>query len=225
MRGTKTLTLADALAIKNQIPLIKSVSANVDSSTQVIYKNQNWFTTFRGVSAEYFDIKRWEIDQGAPFNQDDVDQAADVCVIGRTVRDQLFGVEEPIGQVVRVKRTMPCKVVATLKPKGLSISGQDQDDTILLPFSTAQKKLLGISWLDDILCSAVSQEVVKMAGQQAAGLLRERHHLRQRRRGRFQRRNPEDVIQAQLEAGSNAHCPALGRHRFGSPSWSAGSGS
>jgi putative ABC transport system permease protein len=197
--GTRTLVLADAVAIKNQISLIKSVSPNVDASTQIVYGNQNWFTTYRGVSPEYFDIKRWAVDQGAVFAQDDVDRAADVCVIGRTVRDQLFGVEDPIGKVVRMG-TLPCRVVATLKPKGLSISGQDQDDTIILPYTTAQKKIKGIAWLDDILCSAVSQDAVKLAGQQAAALLRDRHHLRPEEEDDFNIRNPEDVIQAQLEA-------------------------
>jgi putative ABC transport system permease protein len=198
-RGTKTLTLGDAAAIKSQIPLIKAVSPNVDQSTQVVYGNQNWYTGFRGVSPEYFDIKRWGIDQGAPFTQDDVDHAAAVCVIGRTVRDQLFGAEDPIGKVIRVK-TLPMKVVATMKPKGLSISGQDQDDTILIPYTTAQKKLMGITWLDDILCSAVSQDVVKLAGQQVRALLRDRHHLRAEQDDDFNIRNPEDIIQAQLEA-------------------------
>ena len=197
--GTRTLVLADAVAIKNQISLIKSVSPNVDASTQIVYGNQNWFTTYRGVSPEYFDIKRWAVDQGAVFAQDDVDRAADVCVIGRTVRDQLFGVEDPIGKVVRLGN-LPCRVVATLKPKGLSISGQDQDDTIILPYTTAQKKIKGIAWLDDILCSAVSQDAVKLAGQQAAALLRDRHHLRPEEEDDFNIRNPEDVIQAQLEA-------------------------
>jgi len=198
-RGTKTLTLGDAAAIKNQIPLIKSVSPNVDANTQIVYGNQNWFCTFRGVAPEYFDIKRWRIAQGASFTQDDVDRAAAVCVLGKTVRDNLFGAEDPIGKVVRVK-TMPCKVVATLAPKGLSMTGQDQDDTILLPYTTAQKKLMGITWLDDILCSAVSQDVVKLAGQQAAALLRDRHHLRPEQDDDFNIRNPEDIIQAQLEA-------------------------
>ncbi len=198
-RGTKSLTLGDAVAIKTQIPLIKSVSPNVDASTQIVYGNQNWFCTFRGVSPEYFDIKRWRIAEGAAFAQDDVDRAAAVCVLGRTVRDNLFGPENPIGKVVRVK-TMPCKVVATLAPKGLSMSGQDQDDTILLPYTTAQKKLMGITWLDDILCSAVSPDVVKLAGQQAAALLRDRHHLRPEQDDDFNIRNPEDIIQAQLEA-------------------------
>src|SRR6266478_4028251 len=148
--GTKSLVLADGIAIKNQIPLIKSQSPNVDGSIQIIYGNQNWFTGYRGVAPEYFDIKRWVIDQGAAFSQDDVERSVDVCVIGRTVRDTLFGVEDPIGKVMRVK-DLPCKVVGTLMPKGLSVSGQDQDDTILMPYTTVMKKIKGAPWLDDII--------------------------------------------------------------------------
>jgi len=197
--GTKSLVMADAIAIKNQVSLIKSVSPNVDGNVQIIYANQNWYTGYRGVSPEYFEIKRWYVDQGAAFTQDDVDRAADVCVIGRTVRDQLFGVEDPIGKVMRVK-DLPCKIVGTLLPKGLSVSGQDQDDTILMPYTTAQKKISGITWLDDILCSAISQDAVKPAGQEAAAILRDRHHLRPEEEDDFNIRNPEDIIQAQLEA-------------------------
>jgi putative ABC transport system permease protein len=197
--GTKTLVLADAVAIKNQIQLIKSVSPNVDGSIQIIYADQNWYTGYRGVSPEYFDIKRWTLDQGAFFTADDVERAADVCVIGRTVRDQLFGAKDPIGQVIRV-RDLPCKVVATMKPKGLSVSGQDQDDTVIMPYTTVMKKIKGNNWLDDILCSAISPSVVKLAGQQAAALLRDRHHIRPDEPDDFNIRNPEDIIQAQLEA-------------------------
>jgi putative ABC transport system permease protein len=96
--------------------------------------------------------------------------------------------------------TLPFKVVATLEPKGLSLSGQDQDDTILMPYSVVQKKIKGNVWLDDILCSAVSQNVVKLAGQEAGALLRDRHHLRPDQPDDFNIRNPEDVIQAQLAA-------------------------
>ena len=197
--GTKSLVFADAVAIKNQVSLIKSVSPNVDGNIQIIYANQNWYTRYRGVSPEYFEIARWYIDQGAAFSQDDVDRAADVCLIGRTVRDQLFGVEDPIGKVMRVK-DLPCKIVGTLIPKGLSMSGQDQDDIIIMPYTTAMKKISGITWLDDILCSAVSQEAVKPAGQEAAAILRDRHHLRPEEEDDFNIRNPEDIIQAQLEA-------------------------
>ena len=196
---TTTLTAADAMAIKNQISLIRSVSPNVDDPIQIVYGNQNWHTSYRGVSPEYFDIKRWVIDQGAAFSQDDVDRAADVCVIGRSVREQLFGVEDPIGKVVRLNN-LPFKVVGTLQPKGLSLSGQDQDDTVIMPYTTAQKKIKGVSWLDDILCSAVSFDAVKNAGQEAAAILRDRHHLRPEEEDDFNIRNPEDIIQAQLDA-------------------------
>ena len=197
--GTKSLVYADAVAIKNQVSLIKRVSPNVDGNIQIIYANQNWYTRYRGVSPEYFDIARWYIDQGAAFSQDDVDRAADVCVIGRTVRDQLFGVNDPVGKVMRVK-DLPCKIIGTMIPKGLSMSGQDQDDIIIMPYSTAMKKISGITWLDDILCSAVSQASVKPAGQEAAAILRDRHHLRPEEEDDFNIRNPEDIIQAQLEA-------------------------
>jgi putative ABC transport system permease protein len=136
--------MADAIAIKNQVSLIKSVSANVDDPVQVIYGNQNWHKSYRGVSPEYFEIKRWYVDQGGIFSQDDVDRGADVCILGPTVRDQLFGVGDPIGKVIRVNN-LPCKVVATLQPKGLSMSGQDQDDTIVIPYTMAQKKIKGIT--------------------------------------------------------------------------------
>ncbi len=197
--ATKTLVVADAVAIRSQIPLIKAVSPNVDGSIQVVYGNTNWYTGYRGVSPEYFDIKRWPTVAGAPFTQDDVDRAADVCVIGRTVREQLFGPEDPIGKVIRVS-TLPCRVIGVLEPKGLSTFGQDQDDTILMPYTTVMKKIKGSTWLDDILCSAVSQDVVKLAGQQAAALLRDRHHLRADEPDDFNIRNPEDIIEAQLAA-------------------------
>ncbi|HZC65916.1 MAG TPA: ABC transporter permease, partial [Candidatus Dormibacteraeota bacterium] len=196
---TKTLVMADAIAVKNQISLIKSVSPNVDDPVQVVYGNQNWHTSYRGVTPEYFDIKRWYVDQGAVFSQDDVDRAADVCTIGRTVREQLFGAEDPIGKVMRVNN-LPCTVVAVLHPKGLSLDGRDQDDTVILPYTMAQKKLKGITWLDDILCSAISQDAVKMAGQEATAVLRDRHHLRPEEEDDFNIRNPEDIIQAQLDA-------------------------
>jgi putative ABC transport system permease protein len=197
--GSPSLSMADAAAIKNQIALIKTVSPNVDDHVQVIYGNQNWFTAYRGVSPEFFDIKRWYADQGAVFTNEDVERAADVCDIGVTVREQLFGAEDPIGKVIRVKN-LPCKVIGVLHPKGLSMSGQDQDDNIIMPYTTAQKKIKGNPWLDDILCSAVSQDAVKLAGQEASAILRDRHHLRPEEDDDFNIRNPEDIIQAQMEA-------------------------
>jgi putative ABC transport system permease protein len=199
VHGTKSLTLDDAVAIANQIPLIKAVSPNLDGNIQIVYGNQNWYTSYRGVSPTFFDIKRWPMAEGAVFSTDDVERSADVCVIGRTVQDYLFGNEDPVGKVIRVTG-LPCQVVATLEPKGLSMSGQDQDDVVIMPYTTVMKKIRGISWLDDIMCSAVSQSAVKLAGQQAAALLRDRHRLRPDQDDDFNVRNPEDIIQAQLEA-------------------------
>ena len=118
---------------------------------------------------------------------------------GGPAQTQLFGGDDPIGKVIRIGG-VPCQVVATLQPKGVSVTGQDQDDTIILPYTTVQKKLKGLDWLDDILCSAIAQDGVKLAGQQCAALLRERHHLRPEEPDDFNIRNPEDVIQAQLTA-------------------------
>jgi putative ABC transport system permease protein len=195
-----TLTMEDAIAIKNQVPLIKRVSPNIDDPIQVIYGNLNWYTTYRGVSPEFFSIARWSVEKGAIFSDDDVERAAGVCVIGRTVRERLFGAQDPIGKVMRLSGGIPCKVVGLLRPKGLATNGRDQDDVIMLPITTGQKKLKGIAWLDDILCSAVSPDVIKAAGQQAAAVLRDRHHLRADQEDDFNIRNPEDIIKAQLES-------------------------
>ena len=198
-QGTTTLTMGDALAMRDQMPLLKSVAPDVNAGGQVVYGNRNWYTNYRGDTLEFFTIKRWVIDQGALFSQDDIDRAANVCVLGRTTQDQLFGREDPIGKIVRVKG-LPCKIVATLVPKGISAYGTDQDDTIVLPITTAQKKLMGVVWLNNIFASAVSPDVVKLAGRQATAILRDRHHLRPEQVDDFNIRNPEDVIQAKLKS-------------------------
>lgn len=197
--GTKTLVVADAQAILKQVPLVKSVSPNVDATAQVVYANQNWTTRYRGVSPDYFQIKRWRLALGAPFTDADVDRAADVCVLGETVRRELFGIANPVGEVVRLK-DIPCRVSGVLVAKGQSGFGQDQDDTILLPYTTAQKKLKGITWVDDIVGSAVTFDAVNPAIDQIIGLLRERHHIRADQEDDFNVRRPDEIIKARLEA-------------------------
>ena len=194
VHASPTLTMGDANAIKGQLSLITSVSPHIYDPVQVVYGNQNWFTQYRGVAPEYFDIKRWPVDQGALFTQDDVDHAADVCVLGREVKERLFGTADPIGEVIRMKG-IPCKVVATLQPKG-----QGQDDTFMIPYTTAQKKLKGVVNVDDLMFSAASQDVVRLAGEEAAAILRDRHHLRLGAEDDFNVKNPEEIIQAQLES-------------------------
>jgi len=128
--GTKSLMQSDVEAILKQVPLIKLASANVDSRIQIIYGNKNWSTGYRGVAPEWFQIKRWQLTQGAPFTQADVDHASNVCVIGETVRQQLFESEVPIGKIIRIK-DLPCQVMGVLVPRGQTGFGLDQDDTIL----------------------------------------------------------------------------------------------
>ncbi|MGB9104175.1 MAG: ABC transporter permease [Terriglobales bacterium] len=197
--GTKTLLQSDVEAIIKQVPLIKLASANVDSHTQIVYANKNWFTGYRGVAPEYFQIKRWGMSLGAPFTQADVERASDVCVIGETVRQQLFDVEDPIGKVIRVG-TLPCQVMGVLVARGQTGFGNDQDDTVVMPYTTAQKKLKGTSWLDDIVCSAVSADAINPAIQQITELLRDRHHIRRGQDDDFNVRRPDEFINAQLEA-------------------------
>jgi putative ABC transport system permease protein len=196
--GTKTLTVEDSAAI-GKMPLIKAVTPNVDGSTTVVYGNRNWGTHWRGVSPEYFQIKRWPVVLGAPFTQDDVDHAADVVVIGETVREQLFGNEDPIGKVIRVGN-YPSQVVGVLEARGQSGFGQDQDDTLVVPYTMGMKKMKGNPWLDDIMASAVTQDSVNPAIDQIVGLLRERHHIRPGQDDDFNVRRPDDVIQARLAA-------------------------
>lgn len=197
--GTKSLVMADLAAIQREVPLIKSCSPQVDSRVQIVYANQNWQTVYRGVSPEYFQVKRWNIAEGSAFDEAAVEQADNVCVIGLTIRQILFGAEDAIGKTIRIKN-VPFTVVGVLEPKGMSGFGSDQDDTLLMPYTTAQRKIAGITWLNDIMCSAESPATVKVAGEQITALLRERHKLRSDQDDDFNIRNPEEQMQAQLEA-------------------------
>jgi len=196
-RGTRSLVLGDALAISEQVPLIRSMSPNVDGHVQVVYGGENWATQYRGVAPEYIQIRRWRLRRGAFFTKADVDAAAPVCVLGQTVIDNLFGSDDPIGATIRVQG-LPCKVTGVLQAKGFSAMGQDQDDFVLLPFTTVQKRITGTFWLDDIFCSAVSRDAMSEATRQITGLLRERHHMNPGEDNDFNVRRPEDLIQAQL---------------------------
>ena len=199
--GTKTLVQGDVEAILKQVPLIKLATANVDGRVQVVYGNKNWATGYRGVGPEYFEIKRWPLSLGSIYTAADVEQAADVCIIGETTRQQLFGAEDPIGNVMR-GNSLPCQVTGVLVAKGQSGFGQDQDDTIIMPYTTAMKKIKGNAWLDDIMCSAVSMEAINPAIDQISGLLRERHHIRPGQDDDFNVRRPDEMIQARLDASN-----------------------
>jgi putative ABC transport system permease protein len=196
--NTKTLSVRDVQAIRDAIPLIKSVAPNVDARVQVVYGNQNWSTGYRGVSPEYLAIRRWTVAKGASFTHQDVTLSANVCLLGRTTAEALFGGADPIGKKIRLGN-QPFRVIGILAPKGETATGQDQDDTILMPVTTALHKLKGTSWLDDIVCSAISPEAIRPAKEQIVRLLRQRHHLRPGAPDDFNLRSPEEILQAQQE--------------------------
>ena len=197
--GMTSLTMEDAETILREVSLIKSVSPQVDGSVLIACGNRNWTTHYRGVAPEFLEIRRWELAEGVPFTREDVEHAAKVCMIGQTVRQQLFGAEEAVGRDARINKQI-FRVIGVLAPKGQSGTGQDQDDNILMPYTTAQKNLRGngFTWLNDILCSAVSLEAAKPAIDRINGLLRERHHIRPGDGDDFNIRHPEEVIKAQI---------------------------
>jgi len=197
--GTKSLTLEDARAIQQQIPLVVNVSPHVDTNVQLMYRNQNWATMVRGVAPEYLAVRSWRVAHGSFFSQEAVIYGAKFCVLGQTLVANLFGQQDPVGQTIRVKN-IPCRVIGVLESKGQSSTGQDQDDVLLMPFTTVQKQIKGISWLDDIMCSAVSPTAITAAEQQIAGLLRERHHVIGSQGDDFNLRHPADVLKARVES-------------------------
>jgi putative ABC transport system permease protein len=197
--ATKSLIPEDAIAIRESVPQVAQVSPNVDGHVQVVFEGKNWGTQYRGDTPEYLTIRRWRMNSGSMFTAKDVETGSDVCVIGQTLVDNLFDGADPIGKVIRVN-TLPCLVVGTLVGKGLSVTGQDQDDFILLPYTTAMHKLAGVSWLDDIFCSATSADDIDIATKQMALLLRQRHHLRPDAPDDFNIRHPEDILNARKQA-------------------------
>jgi putative ABC transport system permease protein len=175
--GVKTLTIDDMNAILQGIPLIKQAAPSLSNRQQVVYGNQNWNTQVTGTAPDYFDIRSWPVQSGSVFSDEEVDLAANVCVIGTTVEKILFVDEDPIGKTFRIGN-LPFRVDGVLESKGQSAVGQDQDDVIFAPYTTVQRKIQGITWLQSINASAVSQQASLAAVAPITSLLRERHRLR-----------------------------------------------
>jgi putative ABC transport system permease protein len=193
--ATKSLVLGDSDAIKAQIASVANVTPQVDTRVQVVYGNQNWGTTVRGVGPEYLQLKGWNVTRGGMYTDADVQRAGNVCVLGQTVADQLFGALDPIGETIRVK-DQPCTIVGVLDVKGQSATGQDQDDAFLMPYTTVMKKVKGQVWLDDIMMSGLSANVIDQVERDITALLRERHHLRPGADDDFNLRHPTEIAEA-----------------------------
>jgi putative ABC transport system permease protein len=174
--AASTLTEDDAVAIRNELPDAQYVAAGVQTRTQVVAGNQNWFTRIQGTDVDLPLIRAWPTKTGAFFSPQDVSSAAKVAVIGTTVNEHLFGADaDPVGQVIRI-RNQPFRVIGVMASKGQGM-GDDMDDQILVPYTTVQKKLLGINYVQTITVSAATAEGTERVANSIAEVLRTRHKI------------------------------------------------
>lgn len=174
----ETLKLEDYRNIVDETRYVAAVSPSVNSSGQVIYGANNAPTTIYGISPDYMEIRRYKVEDGEMFSDQDIAVAAKVCVVGKTVVDNLFpGGENPVGKVIRFQK-LPFKIVGVLESKGYNSMGMDQDDLILAPYTTIQKKVLAITHLQGITCSALKEEYTEQAIDEISEILRRNHKLK-----------------------------------------------
>jgi len=199
-----TLTEDDARAIALECPAVALVAPSMRGISQVVFGNVNWSTLIQGTVPEWLQIRDYEVQSGRAFTGRDVDGVAKVALVGQTVVRNLFGDTDPVGQIIRIKR-VPFTVLGVLSPKGQSGLGQDQDDIVVIPLSTAKRKVLGVSQANAsavgvIAIQARGPTVMKEAEEQIVALLRQRHHLQPLQENDFDVRNITEVFAAQEQS-------------------------
>jgi putative ABC transport system permease protein len=197
--GQSTITDDDVAAVRAECPAVAYVSPMVRTGAQVVYGSSNWGTSVQGVGVEWPFVRSWNVDKGAFFGDSEVRSGAKVCVLGSTVADSLFGNENPIGQMVRIKN-FPFRVVGVLETKGGNTMGQDQDDTVVAPYTTVMKLLKRSTKIDMFTVSAVSRSSVDEAQKEIEALLRQRHRLQPGQDSDFMIRSQQEIAQAQDQA-------------------------
>jgi putative ABC transport system permease protein len=203
--NAQTLTLDDGIAILRECDAAAATAPVVRGGAQVIYGDNNWGTQIMGTTPDYLPIRDLTVEKGQSFSTQDVDGATKVALLGKTVVDNLFYGEDPVGKIIRIKK-VPFTVAGVLVPKGQSPTGQDQDDVILIPVSTAKKKVVGSSQANaaavgSILVQAREGQSTEVQ-EQIRALLRQRHHLQANEDDDFSIRNMEEVFKAQ-ESSAN----------------------
>ncbi|MGH7937908.1 MAG: ABC transporter permease [Bryobacteraceae bacterium] len=188
------MKIEDAEAIRHEVPGVVAVSDEVVSTGQVGAGNQNWFTRIYGESPDYFDIRKWPLSDGAIFTDQDVRSANKVCVIGQTTAKQIFGSVNAVGQTLRVKG-VPFLVTGILMPKGLSPQGTDQDDIVIMPYTSAMKRVIGGTTLRGIDVQVASPNDLAPAQQEITSLLRQRHNIRPGADDDFTVRNQQEIAE------------------------------
>lgn len=196
-----SLTESDASDLVQQCPDVARAVPVVRGGAQVVYENSNWATIIFGTTPGFLDIRDVSVAEGAPFTQQEVDSAAKVALLGATVAANLFGDVDPVGKSIRIK-SVPFTVIGVLARKGQTPTGQDQDDLILLPVSTAKRKVLGIKSanadaVDAIMIQAKTTDKIAAAEEETRALLRQRHHLAPSEDDDFSLRNMQEIFAAQ----------------------------
>ena len=175
----QTLEVADYEAIRDQAAYISAISPQVNSGGQFINGNNNYPSTIYGVTPDYLDIRKVKVKDGEMFTEQDIKSAATVCLLGKTVIDNLFpNGEDPIGKVVRFNK-IPFTVIGTLEEKGTNSMGMDQDDVVLAPYTTIMKRVLAIDYIQGLFASALDEEFTDQAIDEVTSILRERHRLKE----------------------------------------------
>jgi putative ABC transport system permease protein len=193
--NVNTLLDSDAKAMARELPSVAFVSPVLRRQDQVVAGNLNWGTLAQGVAPEFQQIRDWQVAEGRFLHEGDMDSAAKVAVVGQTVARQLFGNDDALDAVIRI-RNIPFRVVGVLGAKGQTGQGTDQDDTIMIPYTTMQKRLMRITWVQSIVVKAVSAERVEEAQEQITLLLRQRHRIGPEREDDFNVRNLSDIAEA-----------------------------
>lgn len=173
----QTLKMADYEALRNETRFLSAISPSVSSSGQLIAGNNNYPSSVSGVGTEYLEIRQLSIENGEMFDESDIQTSAKVCVIGKTIADNLFPGEDPVGKIIRFNQ-VPFRVVGVLKSKGYNSMGMDQDDIVLAPYTTVMKRLLAQTYLSGIFASALSEEMTDNATEEITGILRRNHKLK-----------------------------------------------
>ena len=191
----QTLKVEDYEAIKKGAKYISNVSPEVTASGQAINGNNNTSTTLYGESPEYLDIKQWEVTKGTAFSDEDIKKSAKVCVIGKTVADELFSEHvDPVGKMIRFK-SIPFRVIGVLKSKGYNSFGMDQDNLIITPYTTVMKRVTAQTYLSSINCSALTEEMTDDAIAELTEVLRQQHKLKEDADDDFTIRSQQEMME------------------------------
>ena len=191
----QTLKVEDYEAVKKEAKYISYISPEVTASGQAINGNNNTSTTLYGESPEYLDIKQWEVTSGSTFTDEDIKKSAKVCIIGKTVVDELFGENvDPVGKMIRFK-SIPFRVIGVLKSKGYSSFGMDQDNLIITPYTTVMKRVSAQTYLSSINCSALTEEMTDDAISELTQILRQQHKLKDEAEDDFTIRSQQEMME------------------------------